>query len=51
MGNDLARGKSIELAWLSGRIHELGNEFGVPTPAHTAVYRALHLHAGGTQGG
>ena len=47
MANDLARGKPIELAWLSGRMHTLGNERGVPTPAHTAVYRALHLHAAG----
>ena len=26
MANDLARGKPIELSWLSGRMHELGNE-------------------------
>jgi 2-dehydropantoate 2-reductase len=49
MSDDLARGKPLELAWLSGRMHELGNEFGVPTPAHTAIYRALHLHARGTE--
>ncbi|MDI7924218.1 ketopantoate reductase family protein [Ferirhizobium litorale] len=48
MANDLARRKRIEVAWLSGRMHSLGREFGVPTPAHTAVYRALHLHAKGT---
>ena len=30
MANDLARGKPIELSWLSGRMHELGNELGVP---------------------
>ena len=47
MANDLERGKAIEIDWLSGRMHELGNEFGVATPAHTAVYRALHLHAPG----
>ena len=47
MANDLARGKPLELKWLSGRVHALGEEFGVPTPAHSAVYRALHLHAGG----
>ena len=49
MSNDLGRGRPIELAWLSGRVHVLGNELGVPTPAHTAVYRALHLHAEGTE--
>ncbi len=45
MANDLARGKPLELEWLSGRMHALGTDLGVPTPAHTAVYRALHLHA------
>jgi 2-dehydropantoate 2-reductase len=45
MAHDLERGKPIEVAWLSGRMHELGRRLGVPTPAHTAVYRALHLHA------
>lgn len=49
MAFDLGKGKPIEIAWLSGRIHTLGNELGVMTPAHTAVYRALHLHAAGTQ--
>lgn len=49
MANDLARGKPLELAWLSGRIHRLGIELGVPTPGHTAVYRALHLYANGVR--
>jgi 2-dehydropantoate 2-reductase len=44
MANDLDRGKPIEVAWLSGRMHELGSRYGVPTPGHSAVYRALHLH-------
>lgn len=48
MANDLDRGKPIEVAWLSGRMHELGARLGVPTPGHTAVYRALHLHALGS---
>jgi 2-dehydropantoate 2-reductase len=48
MANDLDRGKPIEVAWLSGRMHELGVRLGVPTPGHTAVYRALHLHALGS---
>ena len=47
MAIDLGRGKPIEIAWLSGRIHALGKELGIMTPAHTAVYRALHLHAAG----
>ena len=49
MANDLAQGRPIELSWLSGRMHTLGNELGVPTPAHTAVYRALHLYANGAE--
>ena len=49
MANDLARGKPIELAWLAGRVHALGKELGVSTPAHTAVYRALHLYAVGSR--
>ncbi|MDX8480730.1 2-dehydropantoate 2-reductase [Mesorhizobium sp. VK24D] len=47
MANDLERGKPIEVAWLSGRMHELGMKLGVATPGHTAVFRALHLHAAG----
>ena len=49
MANDLDRGKPIELSWLSGRMHVLGTELGVPTPGHTAVYRALHLYADGAK--
>lgn len=49
MANDLDRGKPIEVAWLSGRMHELGMRFGIATPGHTAVYRALHLHALGSR--
>jgi 2-dehydropantoate 2-reductase len=47
MANDLAQGKPLELEWLSGRMHRLGIELGVPTPGHTAVYRALHLYRNG----
>ncbi|MCZ4092341.1 ketopantoate reductase family protein [Sinorhizobium psoraleae] len=47
MANDLQRGKRLELEWLSGRMHSFGKELEVPTPAHTAVYRALHLYANG----
>jgi len=49
MSEDLERGKALELPWLSGRMHELGLQLGVPTPAHTAVYRGLVLKAGGSQ--
>ena len=47
MAEDLDRGKPLELKWLSGRMHGLGLQYGVPTPAHSAVYRALVLYANG----
>ena len=47
MAEDLERGNRLELRWLSGRVHGLGIELGVPTPAHTAVYRGLVLHESG----
>ncbi|MGH8822189.1 MAG: ketopantoate reductase family protein [Rhodoferax sp.] len=48
MSEDLERGKPLELQWLSGRVHGLGLQHGVPTPAHSAVYRALVLYEHGT---
>jgi 2-dehydropantoate 2-reductase len=47
MSEDLARGKPLELHWLSGKIHRLGLQYGVPTPAHSTVYRALVLYEHG----
>jgi 2-dehydropantoate 2-reductase len=47
MAEDLERKKPLELQWLSGRVHGLGIEYGVPTPGHSAVYRALVLYANG----
>lgn len=47
MAMDLRHGRRLELPWLSGRIHQLGLEYGVPTPTNTLVYRALVLHANG----
>jgi 2-dehydropantoate 2-reductase len=44
MAVDLMHGRRLELPWLSGRVHQLGAELGIPTPAHTAVYRGLVLH-------
>jgi 2-dehydropantoate 2-reductase len=51
MAEDLERRKPLELQWLSGRMHGLGLQYGVPTPAHSAVYRALILHANGGEVG
>ena len=44
---DLERGNRLELRWLSGRVHGLGIELGVSTPAHSAVYRGLVLYEPG----
>jgi len=41
MAHDLDRGKPIEVAWLSGRMHEMGAKLGVPTPGHTAGHMVL----------
>ena len=38
---DLERGKPLELEYLSGALHRLGRELGVPTPVHSTVYAAL----------
>ncbi|RYE08187.1 MAG: 2-dehydropantoate 2-reductase [Hyphomicrobiales bacterium] len=47
MAVDLLQGRRLELPWLSGRVHALGAELGIPTPAHTSVYRGLVLYEGG----
>lgn len=47
MSEDLERGNRLELGWLSGRAHALGLALGVPTSAHTAVYRGLVLYENG----
>jgi len=47
MAEDLERGNRLELRWLSGRVHALGQDHGVPTPGHTAVFRGLVLHEQG----
>jgi len=41
MANDLAAGKAIESDSISGSVHRLGQELGVPTPINTVFYRAL----------
>jgi len=44
---DLERGRPLEIEWLSGAIHRMGERTGVPTPLHTAIYRELLPLAGG----
>jgi 2-dehydropantoate 2-reductase len=38
---DLESGKPLELPWLSGRVHQLGRDLGIATPANSAVWAAL----------
>jgi len=38
---DLERGRPLEIEWLSGAIHRMGEKTGIPTPLHTAIYREL----------
>jgi 2-dehydropantoate 2-reductase len=45
MCNDLEAGKVIEVETLSGSLHRLGRELGVPTPVHSVAYRALKPYA------
>jgi 2-dehydropantoate 2-reductase len=49
MAEDLLRGRRLELNWFAGRMHALGLRYSIPTPAQTAVYRGLLLHANGVQ--
>lgn len=44
---DIEAGKPTELAWLSGRMHQLGHALDVATPAHSVIQSALSpLQAG-----
>lgn len=44
---DLESGRRIELNWLSGAVAQFGDELGVPTPTHHAIYGALKPAAEG----
>lgn len=44
---DLEAGKPLELEWLSGRVHALGRELGIETPANSAVWAALSPYRNG----
>jgi 2-dehydropantoate 2-reductase len=43
---DLENGRPLELNWLSGAVAQFGDEMGVPTPTHHAIYGALNFVAG-----
>lgn len=44
---DLEKGKRLEVEWLSGAVHRLGQRAGVPTPVHSTMYAALLPFANG----
>jgi 2-dehydropantoate 2-reductase len=41
MANDLEAGNRLELDWLAGKVIALGRKYGLPAPAHEAVYAIL----------
>lgn len=47
MHHDLERGNRLEVEWLSGGVVTMGAEAGVPTPANSAVWEILSVHANG----
>jgi len=47
MHHDLARGRPLEVRWLSGGVADMGAKVGVPTPANRAVYDVLALYENG----
>jgi 2-dehydropantoate 2-reductase len=51
MALDLDRGNRLELPWLSGKVAELGRQFGIPTPTHSMMYAMLKPYAMGAKSG
>ena len=47
MQGDLARGNRLEVPWLSGKVVELGKQYGIPTPTHAMMYAMLKPYAMG----
>ncbi|HUC10736.1 MAG TPA: 2-dehydropantoate 2-reductase [Stellaceae bacterium] len=47
MGNDLLRGNRLELAWLVGKVVELGRRHGIQTPTNDFICTALKPYANG----
>ena len=50
LAKDLDAGKPLEVEWLSGAVHRLGQEVGVDTPVHSTIYAALRPFAKGKRG-
>jgi 2-dehydropantoate 2-reductase len=49
MALDLERGNRLEVPWLSGKVVELGRQFGIPTPTHSMMYAMLKPYAMGAK--
>ena len=47
MALDLERGNRLEVPWLSGKVVELGKQYGIPTPTHAMMYAMLKPYAMG----
>ena len=47
MAVDLERGNRLEVPWLSGKVVELGRQYGIPTPTHAMLYAMLKPYAMG----
>jgi 2-dehydropantoate 2-reductase len=47
MGNDLLRGRQIELPWFAGKMVELGRRHTIATPANAFIYAALKPYVNG----
>ncbi len=50
MALDLDRGNRLEVPWLSGKVAELGRQFGIPTPTHSMMYAMLKPYVMGAAG-
>ncbi|HKU05337.1 MAG TPA: 2-dehydropantoate 2-reductase [Bradyrhizobium sp.] len=50
MALDLERGNRLEVPWLSGKVVELGKQFGIPTPTHAMMHAMLKPYAMGSAG-
>lgn len=50
MALDLDRGNRLEVPWLSGKVVELGRQFGIATPTHSMMYAMLKPYAMGAKG-
>jgi 2-dehydropantoate 2-reductase len=51
MALDLDRGNRLEVPWLSGKVADLGRQFGVKTPTHSMMYAMLTPYAMGKTAG